>query len=320
MGNAHRDQQKLDLAIQAYDKAISIKPDFSEAFNNMGITLKKQGKLEEAIDAYCKAVSIKPNYAEAYKNMGLTLQNKGKIEKAVDAYKRALSLNSGDGIAKHMISALSGKTNETAPREYVEDLFDGYSKKFETSLVDDLEYQIPKLIRDILIKPNNKEPLGSVLDLGCGTGLFGSEIRRHCVKLQGIDLSRKMLELARQKNVYDQLSHSDILQYLCSMPLNFDYYIALDVFVYVGDLTEIFRLIRFRNKKPGKFIFSTEHAEKDGYHLLKTGRYSHSKSYIDGLCKKFGYKMSNFSTTKLRKEKGAFLTGGIYILEFGHTI
>ena len=128
-----------------------------------------------------------------------------------------------------------------------------------------------------------------------------------------------MLELARQKNVYDQLSQSDILQYLCSMPLNFDYYIALDVFVYVGDLTEIFRLIRSRNKKPGKFIFSTEHADKDGYHLLKTGRYSHSKSYIDGLCNKFGYKMCNFSTTTLRKEKGAFLTGGIYILEFTNT-
>ena len=125
-----------------------------------------------------------------------------------------------------------------------------------------------------------------------------------------------MLGLAKQKNVYDKLSHSDILEYLSKKPLDFDYYIALDVFVYVGELTEIFRLIKSRNKQPGHFVFSTEHTEVDGYHILKTGRYSHSKGYIEGLCKKFGYKMCYFSTTKLRIEKSSFLTGGIYCLSF----
>ena len=125
-----------------------------------------------------------------------------------------------------------------------------------------------------------------------------------------------MLDLAKQKNVYDKLSYLDILEYLSNMALSFDYYIALDVFIYVGELTEIFRLIKSRNKKPGYLVFSTEHTELDGYHILKSGRYSHSKSYIESLCQKFGYKISHFSTTKLRKEKSSFLTGGIYILEF----
>ena len=215
-----------------------------------------------------------------------------------------------------MLSALTGNTNETAPREYVENLFDDYAKKFETSLVDKLEYKIPKLIRDILIKPNNNQTLGSVLDLGCGTGLLGPEIKNHCSKLEGIDLSNKMLTLAKQKNIYDKLSQFDIVEYLSTTPLGFDYYVALDVFIYVGELTEIFRLIKSRNKKPGHLVFSTEHTEKEGYHLLRTLRYSHSKSYIESLCKKFDYTISHFSTNKLRKEKGDFLTGGIYILEF----
>ena len=125
-----------------------------------------------------------------------------------------------------------------------------------------------------------------------------------------------MLAISNQKNVYDKLSQFDIVEYLSSMPLGFDYYIALDVFIYVGELAEIFRLIKSRNKQPGHFVFSTEHTELDGYHILKSGRYSHSKSYIEGLCKKFGYKISHFSTTKLRKEKSSFLTGGIYFLNF----
>ena len=125
-----------------------------------------------------------------------------------------------------------------------------------------------------------------------------------------------MLDIARQKNVYDKLRHFDIVEYLSSNPLDFDYYIAADVFAYVGDLSEIFRLIKSQNKTPGKLVFSTEHTELEGYHILKSARYSHSKTYIDGLCKKFDYNVDHFSTADLRKEKGHFLTGGIYVLSF----
>ena len=156
----------------------------------------------------------------------------------------------------------------------------------------------------------------TLLDLGCGTGLLGPEIRDHCSRLEGIDLSSKMLELAKQKNVYDKLTQIDIVEYLSTMPLNFDYYIACDVFVYVGKLNEIFRLIKSKNIKPGHLVFSTEHTENDGYHIRKSARYSHSKSYIENLCEKFDYSISHFSTNNLRKEKGAFLLGGIYVLSF----
>jgi predicted TPR repeat methyltransferase len=215
-----------------------------------------------------------------------------------------------------MLSALTGNTNETVPREYVETLFDDYANKFEISLVNNLQYKTPKLIGNILIKLNDNQALGSVLDLGCGTGLLGPEIKNHCSMLQGIDLSKKMLAIAKQKNVYDKLTQTDVVEYLSTMPLDFDHYIALDVFIYIGELTEIFRLIKFRNKKPGYLVFSTEHTEKDGYHLLRTGRYSHSKSYIESLCKKFDYNISHFSTNNLRKEKSTFIEGGIYVLCF----
>ena len=320
IGVALQEQGKLEEAIGAYTKAIAIKSDYAEAYNNMGNAFQDLGNPEKAIEAFKKALTIKPDSAEAYKNMGNALRGKGKLDEAIAAYNKALSIKPHYGSAQHMLSALTGNTQKTAPREYVENLFDGYSKKFEASLVNTLEYKIPKLVRDILIKSNRNRSLGSVLDLGCGTGLFGLEIRDHCSQLEGIDLSNNMLEIAKNKNIYDTLSQSDIVEYLSENPLDFDYYIALDVFIYVGELTEIFRLIGSRNEKPGYLVFSTEHTELDGYHILKSGRYSHSKSYIESLCKKFSYKISHFSTTKLRKEKSSFLTGGIYILEFGNTI
>ena len=55
----------------------------------MGIAFKAQGKLDKAIDSYKKAISLKPNFAKAYNNIGLALQEQGKLE-AIEAYNKAL--------------------------------------------------------------------------------------------------------------------------------------------------------------------------------------------------------------------------------------
>ena len=54
----------------------------------MGIALQEQGKLEEAIEAYNKALSIKPDYAEAYNNMGIVLQEQGNLEEAIEGLQQ----------------------------------------------------------------------------------------------------------------------------------------------------------------------------------------------------------------------------------------
>jgi tetratricopeptide (TPR) repeat protein len=74
MGNALQEQGKLEEAIDAYTKALSIKPDYAEVYYNMGNALQEQGKPEEAIEAYNKALSIKPDYAKVYYNMGFALK------------------------------------------------------------------------------------------------------------------------------------------------------------------------------------------------------------------------------------------------------
>ncbi|MEK9571121.1 MAG: tetratricopeptide repeat protein, partial [Paracoccaceae bacterium] len=66
-------QNKLEQAIEAYTKALAIKPYYAEAYCNMGLALADQGKLEEAIKAYNKSLSIEPNYADAHCNLGYAL-------------------------------------------------------------------------------------------------------------------------------------------------------------------------------------------------------------------------------------------------------
>jgi len=82
----------LDLAIEAYNICLSIRPNYAEPYYNIGIALQKQGKPIEAIEMYMKALSIKPNYAEAYNNIGNAYQEQGKLNEAKAAYTKALSI------------------------------------------------------------------------------------------------------------------------------------------------------------------------------------------------------------------------------------
>ncbi|MDC0929499.1 tetratricopeptide repeat protein [Planktomarina temperata] len=316
IGNTLQEQGKLDEAIEAYNKALTIKPDLADAYSNMGVALQKQGKLEEAIEAYNKVLAIKHACADTYYNMGVALKRQGKLEKAIAAYSNALAIKPDYAKARHMRSALTGEATNAAPREYIENLFDSYAARFENSLLGELEYSTPTALIDLVLKQSSNHSLGSVLDLGCGTGLVGEKVKRFCVNLEGVDLSNLMLEQARLKNIYDKLSHSDITEYLSQKELSFDYFISSDVFIYLGDLSNVFQLIKLKNKRSGKLVFSTEYTELEGFQLEKSGRYSHSKAYIEKLCAKYKYTVSHYSTTKLRKEKGQFIIGGLYVLDF----
>jgi predicted TPR repeat methyltransferase len=300
---------RAEMLTQKYPKAFW-------AWNILGAANKGLGKIAEASDAFKRVTELNPNYADGFSNLGLILCEQGKPDEALEILKKALHIKPDHATAKHLIASIIGKTPKSPPKEYVEELFNEYAAKFEVSLVEKLEYRAPKIIADMIIKRHHKKALGSVLDLGCGTGLAGLELKQFCQNLEGIDLSKSMLEEARSKSVYDNLIHGDIVEYLSEVELNFDYFISADVFIYVGDLSNVFRLIKSKNNRQGKLVFSTEHTEREGFHLEKSGRYSHSKNYIKGLCNKYGYYLAQFEKIKLRKDKGEFIIGGLYFLDF----
>ena len=316
LGNTFKELGRLDEALASYNQAIALNPDFTEAHSNLGNTFKELGRLDEALASHTQAIALNPDFAEAHYNLGNTLIELGKLDEALASYTKAIALKPEYSSAKHMLAALNGETTQSAPRDYVENLFDNYAAKFDSSLVKNLEYKIPRVIAEIIIKDCKSDLLGSIMDLGCGTGLFGVEIKQFCEHLEGVDLSEKMLDEAMKKAVYNKLIKEDILAYLSNASLNFDYFVSTDVFIYIGDLSDIFRLVKSRNKKGGKLVFSTEDYEGDGFFLEQSGRYSHSKKYIEGLCKKFGFELRHFETQVLRKDKNQYINGGLYILEF----
>ncbi|WP_044034478.1 tetratricopeptide repeat protein, partial [Microcystis aeruginosa] len=70
-GNLYYNQQKYDLALSDYSKAIELNPNFAEAYNNRGVLYSYQQKYELALADFNKAIEINPNSADAYYNRGI---------------------------------------------------------------------------------------------------------------------------------------------------------------------------------------------------------------------------------------------------------
>jgi tetratricopeptide (TPR) repeat protein len=99
LGAALRGQGKLQEAVQVYDKAVQLKPDYTEAYYNRGIVLKDLGLLDEALKNFDKTIQLKPDYAEAYNNCGFTLELLGQLSEAMRNLDKAIQLKPNYAIA-----------------------------------------------------------------------------------------------------------------------------------------------------------------------------------------------------------------------------
>ena len=67
-GSSYANSGEFDKAISFYEKAISIKSNYAEAYYNLGYSFHKLGQLDKAVRSYKKVVEIKPDYAETHSN------------------------------------------------------------------------------------------------------------------------------------------------------------------------------------------------------------------------------------------------------------
>ena len=315
LGLAFYELDQVDAAVESYKKALAIKPDYAEVNYNLGNALNDLGQLDDAVKSYEKALAIKPDYAEAHNNLGNVLKDLGQLDDAVKSYERALAIKPDYLVPQHMINALTGNTSTEPPKEYVKNLFDDYAEGFDDSLIKQLGYKLPFLMKELILKLDPlRNKFEKVIDLGCGTGLTGIELRDISNNLTGIDISSNMVAKTRELDVYDCLIEGDVVDILSSSKEKYDLFIALDVFIYIGELTKMFKTVRQCCNKNALFIFSIEAQEEDGYSLLKSARYSHSESYILKTAS-VAFKVIYSQKVNLRKEKEGWIKGKIFIMQ-----
>ncbi len=92
-GNAHYDTKSYTEALVAYDQAIKLDPQYSDAYYDKGWALKDLQRYMEALDAFDQVLKLDPQYAEAQRSRGDTLWDLKRFDDALAAYNQALKLD-----------------------------------------------------------------------------------------------------------------------------------------------------------------------------------------------------------------------------------
>ena len=342
----------LPGAIACYEQALRIDPAEVDVLNNLGNALLVSGRPHEAVAMYQRALRMAPpeetstlerNLAlaleaggdpwqaaqvlqrqdadpDVWVSTGLSMQRRGDVEGAIGAYRRALALQADHPTARHLLDALTGVLPDVAPPEYVQALFDDYAPRFEGHLVGQLAYQIPALMRwmlDNLLGDDAPPRFAAHLDLGCGTGLVGAELRERVDRMVGVDLSAEMLARCRLRpGIYDALHQSELVAWLAGTDETFDLMTAADVVIYIGDLGPLVRAAAARLRPGGRLLLSTERLE-DGvgdYLLRPTGRFAHSRDYLRRLAAESGLEVEQLGSTEIRRTQLGWEEGDVVLL------
>ena len=89
-------QKGYNDAITHYTKAIDLKPDLVEAYNNRGIAYRHTGDFGAAIADYSKAIDLSPENARFYGNRGFAYDRQGDFGAAIADFNKAIELSPED--------------------------------------------------------------------------------------------------------------------------------------------------------------------------------------------------------------------------------
>lgn len=342
LGNVCVELQRLDDAEAAYRRAIELDPGRLDAVNNLGVLLSRRGRAEEAERILLALVEVAPQFVDARQNLaghylrqgrydealqqgmkglitaprspvlrrilGAGYSMAGMRDEALELYRRWLADEPANPLPLHHLRALTGEdVPDRASDGYVTQVFDGFAQSFDAKLAM-LEYRAPELtagcVRRLAGAPAKAL---AVLDAGCGTGLCGPLLAPWAKRLEGVDLSSKMVAQARRRGVYDELHVAELVAHLAARaPGALDLVVSADTLCYFGRL-EAFAAAAARALATGGWLVFTVESHDDApgqpeYRLHEHGRYSHRRSYLEACLRSAGLEPLEMQAAVLRME------------------
>ena len=294
----------LEQAITLLQQGLAQQPTDIKWRLMLANALSQLDRHEEALLRWDEILTELPQNEQALKGRMHTLLAAGRLEDAAVVTAKLLSLAPDNPVYAYYDARANGKTPAHQPAELNRSLFDSAAHIFDQQLVQGLRYQLPlEVAKKILeIFPDKNF---SLLDLGCGTGLLGAQLGKLQGRMVGVDVSPKMLKQARRHQLYDSLEVADLHDALATAE-RYDVITALDVCVYVGDLSQTIPAAWGALVPGGLLILSCESGPEDGPDLFlnpATERYVHKRSHVEAQCRAAGFSVETRDTV-LRYQKG----------------
>lgn len=107
---ALQSMRKMDAAANEYHQALLLKPDYSNAYYDLGNLQRESGQMNAAVDSYKHAIALDPNEATEHNNLAGTYADMGLLDAAVHEYREAKRLNPNllearNGLARALLHA-----------------------------------------------------------------------------------------------------------------------------------------------------------------------------------------------------------------------
>lgn len=303
-------QERPAEAYEVYKQLLEHAPQLGRAHYLMGLFVRSHvasvDDVALAIPFFRDAIRLDGHNVQALKELGIALYLCGQREEAIGVYRDWLEREPGNPIARHMLASCGG---EAAPARaddaYVRQTFDSFANSFDEQLLNNLDYRAPQLLMDALAHVLDAPHAAlDVLDAGCGTGLCGPLIRPYARQLSGVDLSGGMVAKARTRGGYDALEVAELSQWLQAHPRSFDLVLSADTLIYFGELRMVLAAAWDALQPDGWLAFTLEvlDGEDERFELSSSGRYQHTRRYVERALGAAGFTGVTITCESLRKE------------------
>lgn len=274
-----------------------------------------------AIDLASQTLELTPDFAPAHVLLGRAQAALGRKDEAVAALGEALRLDPEDELGARIdLSRLGALAADEAISEgYVRALFDNYAEGFDAHLTGVLAYRGPAVVMAAIMsaceKLKRKPEFRLAIDLGCGTGLMAREIGERARRIEGVDISPKMISVAARTGLYAALNTGEVVDELDRRSAeSADLIVAADVVVYLGDLFPLFREVARVLKPGGMFAFTVQSHMGHGFQLGVDARFSHSDDYLRTVADDSSLAVAHFASVSTRQDRGFDVPGYVMVL------
>jgi tetratricopeptide (TPR) repeat protein len=163
-GVAYSRHQQPREAIEDFNRAVQLYPEYAAVYNNRGNVLLALGAVKEAIKDFDRALVLAPGYAAAFSNRAGGRMKLGQIDQAIADYSKAIELSpnspaalSGRGRAQLAANRPHGAIRDFSRAVGIDARFGaGYRSRAEAKLaIERYDEAVEDFSRAIAFEPRN---------------------------------------------------------------------------------------------------------------------------------------------------------------------